>query len=337
MSRTRRVLVRALAKINLDLRVLHKRSDGYHELRTVFQTISLSDQIEIAFTPARRTSLRMAGGAGIQDNIILRAAGVCLDAMRSTGDVEFRLAKRIPMGGGLGGGSSDAAAVLLALPVLAGKRLELPELIGLAAGLGSDVGFFLLGGAALGLGRGEELYPLPDFGPLRGVLVAPGLNCSTREGYAALGRGLTTELEQNNIVSFESSAWTACGGLLRERFPLSGINDFEPWVFSKYPVLGTLKRKLQRLGAAPAMMSGSGSSVFGVFGTPEAASRALSVVREDVKKRRILRQDQLPDAVSPGVFPMMFVSRAAYRKLWQRSLRAHACGSQWPPLSRYAR
>src|ERR1035441_2323118 len=120
MSTTRRVRVRALAKINLDLRVLGKRSDGFHELRTIFQTISLADSLEIAFTPGRKTTIELDDPLAIADNLVERAARLVMDATRSTGRVKMHLRKRVPMGAGVGGGSSDAAAVLLALPVLAG-------------------------------------------------------------------------------------------------------------------------------------------------------------------------------------------------------------------------
>ena len=117
MSDTRRVRLRAFAKLNLDLRVLGKRSDGYHELRTIFQTISLADSLEMAFTPGRKTTVELDDELAIPDNLVSRAAHLALDATRAAGRVEMRLTKRIPMGAGLGGGSSDAAAVLLALPV----------------------------------------------------------------------------------------------------------------------------------------------------------------------------------------------------------------------------
>src|SRR5450755_1605852 len=148
MTQPRRASLRALAKINLDLRVLHPRPDQYHELRTIFQTISLADTIEVEFAPARQTAIQINEDPAIPDNLVVRAANLVLQAMQITARVEFQLRKRIPMGAGLGGGSSDAAAVLLALPVLAGRPLELPRLMQLAAELGSDVPFFLLGGAA---------------------------------------------------------------------------------------------------------------------------------------------------------------------------------------------
>ena len=124
MSATRSARLRALAKINLDLRVLARRADGYHELRTIFQTISLADRLEIAFTPGRKSSIELADDS-IPDNLVVRAAQAVMDTVRRAGRVEMRLTKRIPMGAGLGGGSSDAAAVLLALPVLAGGEVAL--------------------------------------------------------------------------------------------------------------------------------------------------------------------------------------------------------------------
>jgi 4-diphosphocytidyl-2-C-methyl-D-erythritol kinase len=151
MSPTRRARVRALAKINLDLRVLGKRPDGFHELRT----ISLADTLEIAYTPARKTEISLVDRLAIADNLVVRAARLAMEAMRATGRIEMRLTKRIPMGAGLGGGSSDAAAVLLALPALAGRAMDLPKLCSIAEQLGSDVPFFLLGGTAVGIGRGS--------------------------------------------------------------------------------------------------------------------------------------------------------------------------------------
>ena len=202
MTHVRRARLLAFAKINLDLRVLCRRPDNYHELRTIFQTISLADSLSIAFTPARKTSIQVTGPQ-IADNLIVRAAGWCLDAMRLTGQIEFDLVKRIPMGAGLGGGSSDAAAVLVALPVLARCRIEPAALLKLAEELGSDVPFFLLGGTAVALGRGTELYPLPDRRPQPGVVVVPNVHVSTPEAYRRLTAHLTSEPQQNKIVSFQ--------------------------------------------------------------------------------------------------------------------------------------
>jgi len=307
--------LRALAKINLDLRVLNARPDGYHEIRTIFQTISLADVIDVEFTAARRTTIQIHGDVDIPDNLIAKAAAVALDAMRVAARVEFRLRKRIPMGAGLGGGSSDAAAVLLALPALAGRRLALPHLMELAAGLGSDVPFFLVGGAAVALGRGTELYPLPDSAARRGLLIAPDVHVSTPAAYRALTPRLTTESQQNKIVSFQSQAWGevlegACG---------SCVNDFETVVFEQFPQLARLKRRLVKLGANPAMMTGSGSALFGLFGTREQAIRAAKSFSDE------------------RVFPISLVGRAGYHRLWWRALRPYIEDKLWPPLSRSGR
>jgi len=312
MSRTRTARLRALAKINLDLRVLHRRPDGYHELRTIFQTISLADTIDVAYTPARRTSVEIVGDQ-IPDNLIAKAARLILAEMHNFAQVEFRLRKRIPMGAGLGGGSSDAAAVLLALPALAGRRIALPRLMELAAALGSDVPFFLLGGAAVGIGRGNELYPLPAARARRGLLVAPGVHVSTAEAYRALAPRLTTESPQNKIGSFQSRAWADLWHAAQ-----AGRNDFEPVVFEQFPQLASIKKRLVKLGACPAMMTGSGSAIFGLFDTSGQVARAARSFR------------------GAQCFPISLVSRARYRNLWWRSLRPYIVDESWPPLSRYA-
>ena len=312
MTATRRAArIRALAKINLDLRVLGKRPDGYHELRTIFQTISLADTLDLAFTPGRKTSVEIEDVLEIPDNLAARAARLALEAMRVSGKVEIRLTKRIPMGAGLGGGSSDAAAVLLALPALAGRIIPLPNLCALASQLGSDVTFFLLGGTAAGIGRGAELFPLPDGAPRRGVLIAPGLHVSTAEAYRRLSPSLTTELQQNKIFTFSSRLWSGGGAE-------AGCNDFEAVVFQQHPRLAALKKRLRRAGASPALMSGSGSAIFGLFRTGEEVSRALAALEGE------------------NAFRISLVSRARYRKMWWRALKEHIAPNIWPPQSRYA-
>jgi 4-diphosphocytidyl-2-C-methyl-D-erythritol kinase len=315
----RRARLRALAKLNLGLRVLCKRPDGYHELRTIFQTISLADVIEVEYRPARRTRIELQSEVDIPDNLIVRAAEMVMDVSGARGEVRFKLNKKIPMGGGLGGGSTDAAAVLLALPVLAGKRLDLETLLDLARQLGSDVPYFLLGGTAVGLGRGTELYPLPDLPGCAGLLVASGVHVSTAEAYAALKRGLTTELQQNMIDSFQSSAWLMRQGLPAEsRLKLAG-NDFESVVFGRHPQLDSIKRRLLQRGARTAMMTGSGSGVFGLFASREAVLRAQKLFKEE------------------RAFPISLVTRSRYQALWWRQLAEHGEPNIWPPQSRYAR
>jgi 4-diphosphocytidyl-2-C-methyl-D-erythritol kinase len=309
MSLTRRARVRALAKINLEVRVLGRRPDGYHELRTIFQTISLADSIEIAFTPARRTTIELADDLHIADNLVARAARAAMDAMRATGRVEMRLTKRIPMGAGLGGGSSDAAAVLLALPALASRNVPLDRLRQLGEELGSDVPFFLFGGAAVGIGRGTELFPLPDLKPLAGVLVSPGIHISTAEAYALLNSRLTTESQQNKMVTFQSRVWD--GGVSR-----AACNDFETVAMERHPAIGAIKRRMLRAGARMAMMTGSGSAVFGVFSGSDPASEVFRLFRKE------------------RAFRFSLVGRARYRAMWWRTLEEHITAKVWPPQDR---
>ncbi len=316
MSATRSARLRALAKINLDLRVLSRRPDGYHELRTIFQTISLGDTLEIAFTPGRKSSIELADD-DIPNNLVVRAAQAVMDTIRRAGRLEMRLTKRIPMGAGLGGGSSDAAAVLLALPVLAGGEVELADLCRLGRELGSDVPFFLLGGTAVGIGRGTELFPLPDAERREGLLAAPGVHVSTAEAYRLLSANLTTELQENKMVSFQSQAWEwGC------RQPAA--NDFEPVVFGLHPGLARLKKRLQRSGAVSAMMTGSGSAVFGLYQTAADADRALASLRGG-------------EMAGGKGFRFSLVSRARYRSMWRRSLDGHIGANAWPLRSRYLR
>jgi 4-diphosphocytidyl-2-C-methyl-D-erythritol kinase len=322
---SRRARLSALAKINLDLRVLGRRADGYHDLRTVFQTVSLADSLEIEFTQAPETSITLRSSIDIPDNLVSRAAALLMDAMKTTGRVEMSLQKRIPMGAGLGGGSSDAAAVLLALPVLAGRRVPLETLLAIGACLGSDVPFFLLGGTAAGLGRGTELYPLPERRSAWGLLVAPQIHVSTAEAYRMLNRPPLGEPGQaeapalpnaDMISSFQSFAWDV--GEFSPEGPAAGRNDFEPVVFAKHPELQQFKEGLERSGAQSAMLSGSGSALFGLYRSRAEAERALRSFRNE------------------RVFLIAVVSRARYRALWWRRLGAHVARKVWPPLSRYA-
>ncbi len=290
----RAVRVPAFAKLNLALRILYKRPDSYHELRSVFQTISLADEIRIAFRKSRQTQIGMSGNVEISDNLIVRAARLCLEDMKVSAAVEFQLHKRIPMGAGLGGGSSDAAAVLLALPALAGKVIPTERLIRLAAQLGSDVPFFLLGGTAAVLGRGEELYPLEDLRSPHVLVVSPDVHVSTPAAYRALSVRLTPESVQPKLADFQTGLWSGK--------TVSAANDFEAVVFEQHPQLRTIRNRLLRAGATTALMTGSGSSVFGVFPGP----RELSVAAGLFPKEK--------------VFQVRFLTRAAYRAVWRRRL-----------------
>jgi 4-diphosphocytidyl-2-C-methyl-D-erythritol kinase len=326
MAATRRASVQALAKLNLSLKVLEKRRDGFHEMRTVFQTISLGDEIDIEFTPGRRSSIRLEEEVPIPANLVGKAARLVMDSGKIRGEVHLRLKKRIPLGGGLGGGSSDAAAVLLALPVLGGVDFPMQRLVDLGADLGSDVPFFLYGGRALGIGRGTEVYPLEDLPKLAALVVAPQVHVSTADAYRALNRKLTPELSFQYIGNFQSHVWNR-----EERSSGRGgldfcENDFQAVVFEQYPQLKSVQEKLSRLGADPAMLTGSGAALFGVFGSRREASAAL------------------PAFAGLRAFPVTLIGRGRYQSMWRRWLSGHVDLRRmdtekvaWPLPSRYAR
>ncbi len=292
----------APAKINLGLRVLERRADGFHELRTVLQTISLADRLSVGYDAAGKSGVTLecsnSSLAG-PDNLAARAAGDLLSRGWS-GSVTINLEKKIRPGSGLGGGSSDAAAVLRALSLLLDPPPKPSVLFEVAAGLGSDVPFFLVGGAAVGVGRGEEVYPLPDPRCERALLLlVPEFGISTAEAYGALAQsrvsGLTPD-ERRNIISVFCSATSvsACGGARDTTGLLS--NDFEAAVFPRFPQLSEWKDRLLTAGARLAMLSGSGSALFGVFTDHRSAAAARRrffesfagealVVREMSRKR----------------------------------------------------
>lgn len=291
--------IRAFAKLNLCLEVLNKRPDGFHNLRTVFQTISLHDTIAIEAKRSHTTSIQLESNIEIPgENLVARAADAVLAATGLTAKVRFQLKKRIPMGGGLGGGSADAASVLVALPRMLGTTLPEERLIEIGTELGSDVPFFLVGGTAAGLGRGTELYPLPDAPSAYGVLLTPAVHVSTAEAYRALGRS-ETFMQSSLVSATERLAFSlAAGGDWAEHC----VNDFEAATFHLHPELGVLRDVLEDLGARPARMTGSGAALFGLFATRSKRDSAI---------RKI-------DGTPP--LPFRFVSRRRYRTLLNRSL-----------------
>jgi len=313
------VRLRSLAKINLDLRVLHKRPDGFHELRTIFQTISLADTIEVEYRRGG-SKVELKSDMDIPGNLIVKAADLVMSALRTKGQLQIRLTKRIPMGGGLGGGSSNAASMLLALPKLLGKRVPLEKLMELGAELGSDVPFFLIGGTAVGLGRGTELYPLPDVPASPGLLLTPKIHSSTASAYASLNRQPLGEVSAAIINNFQSIVLNSCSPIPNPQTP--AVNDFEMVVFHQHPQLKSIKGKLLKLGAWRAMMTGSGSALFGFFPSRELRDRAAGLFRKDFSSNQ--------------VYPFTMVSRRRYRALWWRQLAVSSESKTWPPQDRYA-
>ena len=265
----------AFAKINLCLHVLGKRPDGYHELRTIFQTISLHDTLTLSQTSSKDLVLETndPGLPSGPENLVYRA----LDSFRAEtglrGGMRAYLEKRIPVARGLGGGSSDAAAALIGALRLTKKKLPLARLVEIAASLGADVPFFLFGGRAVAVNRGDEIYPLPD-APKRTILVISpkDIGVSTKEAYQWVSQELTNRPKPPNIWGFCALCWSRSGAL---------SNDFEKPVFDRHPRLGEIRAALLKRGAADAALAGSGSAVFGVFQNPAQARRAARAFPED--------------------------------------------------------
>lgn len=279
------IRLRAFAKINLGLRILGRRPDGYHEIRTVYQTLALHDQLEVILRRSRGPvrvecdDRAPAGALPVPDgrgNLVYRACVLWKSARKFRGAIDVHLTKQIPTGSGLGGGSSDAAATILGLERLTGNRLDSVGRFKLAAHLGSDVPLFLWGGRVLGCGRGEEVYPLEDFAPSPCLVVFPGFTVSTPEAYAALDRSLrlTTRLGTRSMDFLGA----------RSPFPLENWgpaeNDFERVVFARRPELAELKRRLIRAGADAASLTGSGSALYALFASTRKLAEASRLVPE---------------------------------------------------------
>jgi 4-diphosphocytidyl-2-C-methyl-D-erythritol kinase len=256
------LFLRPHAKINLGLRVLGKREDGYHELRTRFQTIDLTDEMQIE--PSLKGLHLEVEGADLatdDSNLVLKAARLLGAGRGPLPGARIHLKKRIPLSAGLGGGSSDAAAALLGLNQFWGLQLPLRELQPMGSRLGADVGFFLVGGAAMGVGRGDELVPLPDGSPFRIVLLLPPFASSTAEVY----RRWDEIPRRSGLPGGEREGWKADGDPQGEPTSLSVHNDLEEIVVAKHPELGVLRDVLMQHGAVAVALSGSGPSLYGLF------------------------------------------------------------------------
>jgi len=282
----RQFAVRAHAKINLSLRVLGTRSDGYHELRTVFQSIALHDTltIRIARGPFRLTCDDPNCPADYT-NLIWRAAHATWKAARRRGaprNVAIDLQKRIPMNAGLGGGSSDAAAALRVFARMWG--VDEPRARAIGRELGADVPYFFEGGTVLGLERGDLLFPLIDRPRMWVVLVLPDFGVSTKDAFAWWdARNGARRLQPGAGPPFQGGRTAASGHpervALRPRVDRDGfINDLERVVSERHPQVARIVSRLRSAGASHAAMTGSGSTVFGLFGSERAAARAARAI-----------------------------------------------------------
>src|SRR3954463_942141 len=270
MAKRLKLSVRAHAKVNLDLRVLGVRADGYHELRTVFQTIEMHDTLVCAEQPGPFTLKCRTPGVPLDaSNLIWKAAAALWTALGRGGEIRdavIQIDKKIPVEAGLGGGSADAAAALMALARLwGGAPITLMREVG--ATIGADVPFFLSGGTALGLGRGEEIYPLVDMPAHFLVIVRPPFGVSTAEAYGWYDEDRAAGLRDVRELQLLPVPWPSRAAQM--------INDLEPPVVRRHPEISTLKVQLKELGAVAAAMSGSGSAVFGLFRSRAAAERAI--------------------------------------------------------------
>lgn len=314
------VKVRSFAKINLGLRIGAKRADGFHDLVTVYQTIALHDIIRLSVERGRGIEIRCDDPRVPKDesNTCHRIIEKVMAALRAQGRVVIEIDKRLPVQGGMGGASSNAVAAVLALERALKKPLPIAARLCIAAEVGSDLPLFLAGGTILGLGRGEQVYPLDDLPVMHCVIVTPEVGVSTPKAFAEWDRlcgadtyiraaernsagqlGVAVPTPANAKLTVDSvsdrmdelgrrlSAWLSeryTGAPVRGRAenPLlalvrAGIeNDFEQVVFPEYPELREVKCALVRAGAKYASLSGSGSTVYGVFTSRTEAARAAA-------------------------------------------------------------
>lgn len=285
----------SFAKINWTLRVLGKRRDGFHELCTLFQTVSLCDTL--AFEEGDELELTCDDPRIPTDesNLIVKAVRALQDAIPSVRGrgARIQLTKRIPSPGGLGGGSSNAAVALIGLCRLweVDRPDELPEI---AASLGSDVPYFLVGGTALGTGRGDKIEPLPDVGADNLLIVTPDVAISTGSIFGSTGLPILTEDE---LVRKLTVCRNEAPGFSLRRSELK--NDLEGAVAARFPEVERVKAALVELGASVAAMSGSGASVFAVFDKQETRQAVIKALGGESTWR---------------VFAVSTISRAVYRE-----------------------
>jgi 4-diphosphocytidyl-2-C-methyl-D-erythritol kinase len=262
----------APAKVNLFLRVLGARPDGFHEIETLFQAVDLSDEVSLQEAPRGGIALEVEGAdlGPVEENLAHRAARAFLGAVGVSGSVLIRLKKRIPAGAGMGGGSSDAAAVLRLMNALYGEPLDADALVGVGAGLGSDVAFFLgESTTAIGRGRGEVLEAVPTLPEAQLVLVMPPVHVDTGQAYRALSsRGFTSGGPR---LGDPPAGWGWVASLAH--------NDFQDVVAGTHEEVREALDGLEAAGANPALLSGSGSSCFGRFphaGVAASTAQALT-------------------------------------------------------------
>jgi 4-diphosphocytidyl-2-C-methyl-D-erythritol kinase len=292
MVRPSRAVALAAAKINLCLRIRGVRPDGYHLLDGIVVPIGLFDRLDIVMGPARELRVRVDCGSsslrGDESNLVVKAARLFLERTGVRADVAVGLRKEIPMGSGLGGGSSDAAATLVALNRLTGDEVDRDTLLRWGADLGADLPFFVVGRPARVQGIGEQITTLAWRGSLSVVVAFPGAGLSTAAVYAAYDRSLTTTREDSNLLAF-----------LRGQVPLQAVltNDLEAVASQMYPPVRAVKERLLELGACGAAMTGSGSATFGLWEERDRAKAAAERLRleDGIWARAVDILDRVPE------------------------------------------
>jgi 4-diphosphocytidyl-2-C-methyl-D-erythritol kinase len=270
LQRMKSMTLKSYAKINLGLVLLKKRNDGYHDIATVFQQIDLYDAL--TFQPRESGISLQCSGFPVpcdEKNLAYRAFKLFSERGPFSGGIGIGIEKRIPAGAGLGGGSSNAAVTLIAANQICGRPFKEKDLERLAAEIGSDVPFFICGGTALGLGRGEILEPLQIPGDFYIVLLLPDLAVSTAWAYGE-SRIALTKVEK--LAKFRAIFEKFSPQALKNHL----VNELEDVVFKRHPELYELKQELYKRDAFYASMSGSGSTVYGLFGEKRVAESAVS-------------------------------------------------------------
>ena len=278
----------APAKINLALKILRKRADGYHELQTILQKISLYDEIELQLSPRQGISVTTDDPAipGDQSNLAYRAAQAFFQKTRIAAGAAIHLRKKIPAGAGLGGGSSDAAAVLTGLNKLLDCKLTASELTELGLRLGADVPFFIYpGNTALAEGIGERLSPVTLHESFWALVLYPGFSVATAWAY----RNYKILTNKINHIKLQNSIRD-----IHQLLPLME-NDLEQVVIQQHPEIQKIKDDLIRAGAYGSLMSGSGSSVFGLFPDEKRAQQAVATLTRFPHQKVFIVQSRAKD------------------------------------------
>ena len=303
------VTVPSFAKINWFLQVLDIRPDGYHEVVTVLQTISIHDEITFRLNYDDGPFALVCDDPTIptdNSNLVLRVAHYLEDCFQDWFNAEIHLKKRIPAQGGLGGGSSNAAVTLLAINKLWKDAYLVKELLDPAV-FGADVPFFLSGGCCLGTGTGATLTPLPDGPKQHLIVITPNAKVSTANAYAALDAASLTTSESVSILSSSLADEVSADS---RQWPLH--NDFERVIFEIEPEIERAKMALLEAGARGALLAGSGSSVFGVFDDEAARDRGLENLRSEagwkVFSCHTLSREEYVRAINSSGFPLITLS-----------------------------